>query len=321
MKAIVQEGYGSFHVLKFKDIEKPRPKLDEVLIRNIASSINGGDFLIMKGKPFLLRFSVGMPKPKFIAPGGDVAGVVEMVGRDVKRFQPGDEVFGDLSDNGFGAFAEYVCASENCIEKKAANTSFEEAAGSAQAAAVAYQGLMKGNIKSGMNVLIYGASGGIGTFAVQIAKSFDTEVTAVSSGKNHPLLYALGADHCIDYKKEDFTRHNKKYDLILATVGYRSIFDYKNALSSTGVHVATGGDMRQIMQPIFLGAMMSRNGGKTFKSLSHRQSQADLNTIRDLFEQKKIKTVIDKTFDLKHTVEAMKYYAKGRTVGKIIIEI
>ncbi|HOO32908.1 MAG TPA: NAD(P)-dependent alcohol dehydrogenase [Thermotogota bacterium] len=321
MKAIVQDGYGSFHVLKFREIDKPQTGDEDVLIRNNASSVNGGNLLIMRGKPFLLRFSLGLPKPGFIVPGGDVAGIVEEIGKNVTQFKPGDAVFGDLSDTGFGAFAEYVRAPEKCLAAKPENISFEEAAGSAQAAAVAYQGLLKGKIKSGMKVLIYGASGGIGTFAVQIAKTFDTEVTAISSGRNHQLLYSLGADHCIDYKEEDFTKQEKKYDLILATVGYRSIFDYKNALSPTGIHVATGGDMKQILQPLFLGAMMSRSGGKTFTSLSHKQSQADLLFINRLFEEEKIKTVIDREFELKHTVDAMKYYAKRRTVGKVIITI
>jgi len=321
MKAIVQDGYGSFHVLKFTEIEKPKLDEDAVLIRNVASSINGGNLLIMQGKPYLIRFSMGLPKPKFLVPGGDVAGIVEEVGNKVSHFKVGDKVFGDLSDDGFGAFAEFVSAPEKCLAEKPENISFEEAAGSAQAAAVAYRGLLKGKITSGMKVLVYGASGGIGTFAVQIAKTFDTEVTAVSSSKNHELLFSLGADHCIDYQQEDFTKNKKKYDLILATVGYRSIFDYKNALESKGVHVATGGDMKQIMQPIFLGALMSKKGGKTFTSLSHKQNRQDLLFIKELFEAGKLKTVIDKEYDLKHTSEAMKYYAKGRTVGKIIISI
>ena len=321
MKAIVQDGYGSFHVLKFTEIEKPRLDENAVLIRNVASSINGGNLLIMQGKPYLIRFSMGLPKPKFLIPGGDVAGIVESVGAKVMRFKIGDKVFGDLSDAGFGAFAEFVSAPEKCIAEKPENVIFEEAAGSAQAAAVAYRGLLKGRITSGMKVLIYGASGGIGTFAVQIAKTFDTEVTAVSSSKNHEILFSLGADRCIDYQKEDFTKSKKKYDLILATVGYRSIFDYKNALETNGIHVATGGDLKQMMQPIFLGALMSKKGGKTFTSLSHKQTQEDLLFIKKLFEEGKLKTIIDKEYDLKYTPDAMKYYAKGRTVGKIIIRI
>jgi NADPH:quinone reductase-like Zn-dependent oxidoreductase len=226
MKAIIQTAYGEpADVLEIREVEKPAPKENEVLIKIQAASITFGDLAAVKGEPVLARLSLGLREPKLKTPGKDVAGVVEAVGADVKQFKPGDEVFGDLSESGWGAYAEYVSVPEHALVQKPANVTFEAAAAVPESAVVALQGLQdKGGIQSGQKVLIYGASGGIGTFAVQIAKSFETEVTGVCSTRNLEMVHSLGADHVIDYTKEDFTQNGGQYDLILATAGYRSIF-------------------------------------------------------------------------------------------------
>ena len=217
MKAIVYNKYGPPDVLELKEVEKPIPKDNQVLVKVHAASVNYGNLVLLKGKPFLARFAFGLLKPKYSIPGGDIAGRVEAVGKNVKQFQPGDEVFGDLSGCGWGGFAEYVSVPENVLALKPANMSFEEAAAVPMAAVTALQGLRdKGKIQSGQKVLINGASGGVGTFAVQIAKSFGAEVTGVCSTRNLDIVRSIGADHVIDYTKEDFTEKTQRYDLILA---------------------------------------------------------------------------------------------------------
>jgi len=236
MKAIVQTAYGEpSDVLEFKEIEKPVPKGDEVLIKIQAASITFGDLAAVKGEPAIARLSLGLREPKIKTPGKDVAGVVEAVGANVRQFKPGDEVFGDLSESGWGAYAEYVAVPERALVQKPANVTFEAAAAVPESAVVALQGLQdKGDIQSGQRVLIYGASGGIGTFtfAVQIAKSFDTEVTGVCSTRNLEMVRSLGADHVIDYTVEDFTQNGEQYDLILATAG--SCLSARRSLHSNG---------------------------------------------------------------------------------------
>src|SRR6476620_3981356 len=220
MKAIVCDKYGSPDVLELKEIKKPSPTENQVLVKVHAASLNFGNLVLLKGKPFLARFAFGLMKPKYSIPGGDIAGKVEAVGKDVKLFQVGDEVFGDLSGCGWGGFAEYVTVPEYALAIKPTNISFEEAAATPMAGVTALQGLRdKGKIKSGQKVLIHGASGGVGTFAVQIAKSFEAEVTGVCSTRNVDILQSIGADHIIDYKKEKFTENNLQYDLILGVNG------------------------------------------------------------------------------------------------------
>jgi NADPH:quinone reductase-like Zn-dependent oxidoreductase len=255
MKAIVYTEYGPPDVLQLKEVEKPTPKDNEVLIKVHAASVNYSDWAFVRGEPFMVRLmGSGLLKPKNTILGADIAGRVEAVGRSVKQFQPGDEVFGDLSECGWGGFAEYVSVPENALTLKPANMTFEEAAAVPQAALVALQGLRdKGQIQPGQKVLINGASGGIGTFAVQIAKSFGAEVTGVCSTRNLDMVRSIGADHVIDYTQEDFTQNGQRYDLILAAGGYRSIFDYKRALSPKGIYVSTGGSMAQTFQAMLLG--------------------------------------------------------------------
>jgi len=319
MKAIVQTAYGEpSEVLEVREIEKPIPKENEVLIKIQAASITFGDLTAVKGEPFIGRLWTGLREPKLKTPGKDVAGQVEEIGANVTEFEPGDEVFGDVSECGWGAFAEYVSVPENVLVQKPANIAFEAAAAVPESAVVALQGLRKGKIQSGQKVLIYGASGGIGTFAVQIAKSFDTEVTGVCSTRNVEMVRSLGADHVIDYTKEDFTQNGQQYDLILATAGYRSIFDYKRALAPGGHYVVTGGEMAQIFQPMLLGPLAS-SGGRTMTNLSMKSDKEDLAYVKELIEAGKVKPLIDKSYPLSELPEAFQYYAEGRSRGKVVV--
>jgi NADPH:quinone reductase-like Zn-dependent oxidoreductase len=276
---------------------------------------------MIRGKPFVARLtSGGLVKPKYKIPGGDIAGQIETVGRNVKQFEPGDEVYGDLGDCGFSGFAEYACASENALALKPIGITFEEAAAVPQAALVALEGLLdKGQIQPGQKVLINGASGGIGTFAVQIAKSFGAEVTGVCGTSNLDLVRSLGADHVIDYTKEDFTRSGQRYDLILATAGHRSIFDYKRALSPRGIYVATNLD--QIFPAMLLGPWISLIGSKKLTFLSHKPNQKGLVHMKELLEAGKVKPVIDRHYPLNEAAEALQYYGEGHVRGKVIITV
>jgi len=254
MKAIVNHKYGSPDVLELKDVEKPTPGDDEVLIKVHAASVNAFDWHMLRADPFFIRLMSGLLKPKRNILGADVAGQVEAVGGNVKQFKPGDDVYGVTAGCRSGSFAEYVCAGENVIALKPSNITFEQAAAVPLAAVTALQGLRnKGHIQPGQKVLINGASGGVGTFAVQIAKSFGAEVTAVCSTRNLDRVHSLGADQIIDYTQEDFTKKGQHYDLILAANGNRSIFDYKRALSPKGIYVLAGGSMAQFYQFVLLG--------------------------------------------------------------------
>jgi NADPH:quinone reductase-like Zn-dependent oxidoreductase len=318
MKAMMYTQYGPPDVLKLTEAAKPVPKDDEVLIKVRASSVTFGDLAAVKGEPFMVRFTLGLREPKFKIPGKDVTGQVEAVGADVKQFKPGDEVFGDLSGCGWGAYAEFVSVPENVLVQKPANLTFEAAGAVPESAVVALQGLHQGQIQSGQKVLIYGASGGIGTFAVQIAKSFETEVTGVCSTRNLEMVHSLGADHVIDYTKEDFTKKGQQYDLILATAGYRSLFDYKRALAPGGHYVATGGEMAQIFQPMLLGTLVSSDGRK-MTNLAMKPDKEDLTYIKELIEASKVTPVIDKSYSLSELPEAFRYYAEGRSRGKVVV--
>jgi len=321
MKAMVYSQYGSLEVLKLEQVEKPVPQENEVLIKVKAASVTFGDLAAVNGEPFMVRFTLGLRQPKYKILGKDVSGVIETSGGNVKRFEPGDEVFGDLSACGWGAYAEYVCVPENVLALKPVNNSFEQAAAVPESAVVALQGLRdKGHIQSGQKVLIYGASGGIGTFAVQIAKSYGAEVTGVCSTRNIELVRSLGAEHVIDYTQEDFTQNGQRYDLILATAGYRSIFDYRWALNPTGKYVATGGSMAQIFQPMLLGPWLS-TGGRKMSSLAMMPNINDLVEVKKLIEAGKVVPVIDRSFPLHELPEALRYYAAGHSRGKVIITV
>lgn len=322
MKAIVQTRYGPPDILRLEEIPKPIPSDDEVLVAVRASSVNYGNLALVRGEPFLARLWSGLRQPRDKTPGGDVAGRVEAVGSNVSQFRPGDEVFGDLSACGFGAFAEYVSAPESALALKPANLTFEEAAAVPQAALVALQGLRdKGQLQAGQKVLIIGAAGGNGTFAVQIAKAFGAEVSGVCSTRSVDLVRSIGADHVIDYTQEDFTQSGRRYDLIFATAGYHSIFDYKRALSPTGVYVSAGGAMAQIFQGMLLGPLLSLGGSQKLTYLYHRPNQQDLVFMKELIEAGKVAPVIDRCYPLSKVAEALRYYGEGHSQGKVIIHV
>jgi NADPH:quinone reductase-like Zn-dependent oxidoreductase len=319
MKAIVYYNYGSPDVLKLEEVEKPTPKEDEVLVKVHTASLNAGDWAMLTGEPFYLRLAWGLPKPKHKILGLDIAGRVEAVGESVKQFQPGDEVFGEA---GIGAFTEYRCVTEDKLAHKPTNSSFEEAAAVPEAAVVALQGLRdKGQIQPGQKVLINGASGGIGTFAVQIAKSFGAEVTGVCSTSKLDMVRSIGADQVIDYTQEDFTKSGQRYDLILAANGYHPISDYKRALSPEGIYVCTGGSLAQIFQSILLGPLMSRTGSKKMGNSAKRPNQRDLVFMKELLEAGKVVPVIDRRYPLSEVPEALRYLGEGHARGKVVITV
>jgi NADPH:quinone reductase-like Zn-dependent oxidoreductase len=265
---------------------------------------------------------MGLFRPKNSIPGADIAGQVEEVGRNVKQFQPGDGVFGDISACGAGGFAEYVSVPEKFLVRKPANVTFEEAAAIPMAALTALQGLRdEGKIQPGQKVLIQGASGGVGTFAVQIAKSFGALVTAVCSTRNVDMARSIGADHVIDYTKEDFTRNGQPYDLILAANGYHSLSDYKRALTPGGIYVMAGGKPAQMFQALLFGSWMSEKGGRKMGLVSAKPDQQDLILMKELFEAGKVRSVIDRCYPLKEAVDAMRYLGTGHARGKIVVTI
>lgn len=321
MKAIVYEKYGPPDVLELKEVAKPTPKDGEVLIKVHAASVNAADWHLLTADIFLVRLmGMGLFKPKNTILGADVAGRVEAVGPNVKQFQPGDEVFGDIAGYGFGSFAEYVAVPESAVALKPANLTFEEAAAVPLAAVTALQGLRdQGRIQPGQKVLINGASGGVGTFAVQIAKAFGAEVTAVCSPRNVDQARSLGADHVIDYTRKDFTENGQRYDLILAANGYHPLSAYKRALSPQGIYVMAGGSTTQMFQALLLGAWMSEKGGKKLGALTAKANQKDLLIIKELLEGGKVVPVIDKHYPLSDTAEALRYLGQGHARGKVVI--
>ena len=317
MKAIVYTQYGPPDVLQFIEVAKPTPKDDEVLIRIRAASVNPLDWRLLRGKPWFARFLIGgLRKPKVTRPGVDVAGQIEAVGRNVKQFKPGDEVFGA----GRGAFAEYVCTVEDKLALKPTNLSIEGAAAVPVAAISALQGLRdKGRIQQGQKVLVDGAGGGVGTFAVQIAKSFGAEVTAVCSTRNLDTARSIGADHVIDYTREDFTKSGQRYDLILAANAYHSIFDYWRALSPNGIYVMVGGGGAQILQALLLGPILSLMGSKKTSFIMAKIDKKDLVLLKDLLETGKLVPIIDRRYPLSDVAEAFRYLEEGHARGKVVI--
>lgn len=322
MKAMVYTQYGPPDVLQLKEVEKPTPQANEVLIKIHAASVNAADWHVLKADPFIARFDAGLFKPKFPILGADIAGVVESIGTGVTQFKPGDAVYGDLSGCGWGGFAEYVAVPENVLALKPTNISFTEAASVPMAALTALQGLRdRGQIRAGQKVLINGASGGVGTFAVQIAKSFGAEVTAVCSTSKLDMVRSIGADHVIDYTKEDFTRNGQQYDLILAANGYHSLFAYKRALAPNGIYVMTGGTLSQIFQAMLLGSLVSKFGNKKLYGLLARPDPTDLAYMKDLIEAGKVIPVIDRCYPLAETAEAIRYVDAGHARGKVVISM
>ena len=324
MKAVVCTKYGSPDVLQLKEVEKPAPKDNEVLVKVHAASLNAADLEYLRGV-FVVRLLYRGPlKPKNTIPGSDVAGRIEAVGRNVKQFQPGDEIWGDLSyPLSFGTFAEYVCIPEDALRLKPASMTFEEAAAVPTAALVALQNLRdKREIQPGQKVLINGAGGGTGTFAVQLAKYFGAEVTGVDSTAKLDLLRSIGADHVIDYTQEDFTENGQHYDLIIDVVVHRWIFDYKRALSPKGICVFVGGSMTRLFLNVFLGRLISMTSSKRMGLVPWKPNKKeDLDFIKELFEAGKVKPVIDKRYPLSEVPEALRYLEEGHAQGKVVITL
>ncbi len=322
MKAIVFTEYGSPNRLQIKEVEKPTPKDDEVLVKVHASSINSWDWEFQSGTSFINRLLFGLfkPKPDKQILGADIAGTVEEVGKNVTRFQLGEDVFGDLWDS-WGGFAEYACVPERSLELKPVNSTFWEAAAVPQAGVLALQGLRKtGQIQHGQKVLINGAGGGVGTFAVQLAKLNGTEVTGVDKSHKLEVVRSVGADHVIDYTKEDFTQNGQRYDLILDVQGVRSMFDYKRALSPHGTYAMVGGDMPRMLQALFFRLWGSITGGQKFRFVAEGPNKG-LADLKELIEAGKLVPVVDKRYKLSELPEAFRYFTEGRHVGKIVVDI
>jgi len=323
MKAIIRTRYGSPDVLELAEVETPAPKDDEVLIRVHAASVNAADWhLLTADIPLIRLMGEGFIRPRVRILGADVAGRVEKVGGGVKALKPGDDVFGDLAGCGWGAFAEYACAREDVLALKPAGVTFEEAAAVPLAAVTALQGLRDtGRIRPGQRAAIYGASGGVGTFAVQIAKSLGAEVTAVCSSKNLETARRIGADHVIDYTREDFATGGRRYHLILACNGSHPIRYYTRALEPGGIYVMSGGSASQIFQAIILGPVVSRKGVREVRALSASSNPKDLATVKELLEAGAIKPVIDRRFPLSQAAEAFLYLGEGHARWKVVMTI
>lgn len=323
MKAIVYTKYGPPDVLQLKEVAKPESKDNQVLVKVHAASANALDYRRFEATSALGRFmDEVLLKAINKVLGADIAGRVEAVGANVKQFHPGDEVFG-VSAGSMGGFAEYACTAENNVALKPANLSFEAAAAVPVAALTALQGLRdKGQIQPGQKVLINGASGGVGTFAVQIAKSFGAEVTAVCSTRNFSLMRSIGADHIIDYTKEDFTNEGQRYDLILAVNGYHPILDYRRALNPKGICVVVGGFLSQVFQAMLLGPLVSRAGSKKMGFMGiAKTNQKDLVFMEELLVAGKVVPVIDRCYPLSEVAEAIRYLVEVHARGKVIVTV
>jgi NADPH:quinone reductase-like Zn-dependent oxidoreductase len=322
MKAIVNSRYGGPEVLELKDVEKPTPQDNEVLVKVRATSVNAADWHSLRGTPLIFRFQFGLPNPKITILGGDVAGEVEAVGAAVTQFQPGDAIFGDASASGFGAFAEYVAVPEHLLVPKPATIPFEQAAAVPLAATTALQALRRaGEIRPGDKVLINGATGGVGSFAVQIAKSYGAEVTGVCNPKKMDTVRAMGADHVIDYTQEDFTRNGQQYDVIIDIAANHSAFAYRRAMSPQGRYVFVGfSTMLHMIGIVILGAWLSRTTSQDFIFMGMAQpNQQDLKVLSDLLEAGKIAPCIDRTYPLSGVPDAIRYMEDRLVHGKLVI--
>ena len=321
MKAYVFRNYGNPDVLKLEEFEKPTPKENEVLVKVQAASVNALDWHLLTADIFLVRLmGGGLLKPKNIRLGADVAGLVEAVGTNVTQFKPGDAVFGDVAPWDGGGFAEYVCVPEKAFALKPANLSFEQAAAVPVAGITALQGLRdKGLVQPGQQVLINGAAGGVGTFAVQIAKHLGAEVTAVCSTRNLEQARSLGATNVIDYTREDFTKADRQYDLILAVNGFHPLSAYKRALKPEGRYIMAGGSMAQIFQGMLMGTGRSKTTGKIMGSVSARASQKDLVTLAGLLQEGRITAVIEKSYPFSQAPEAIRHLGSGHARAKVVI--
>ncbi|RKN81610.1 NAD(P)-dependent alcohol dehydrogenase [Ulvibacterium marinum] len=321
MKAIRNEKYGLPNVLQLKEVERPVPKNNEVLVKVHASSINSWDWDYLTGRPRLYRLFFGLFKPKHKILGADIAGQVLSVGGEVKLFKPGDMVYGDLSAYNWGGFAEFVCADENLLSTKPANLTYEEAAAVPQAGVLALQGLRhNGDIEEGHKVLINGAGGGVGTFALQLAKLWGAEVTAVDRSDKLDVLLDLGADFVIDYQKENFTKTEKKYDLILDVIAKKPLSKYKSVLNPNGAFVVVGGSVTLLLK-LALKSIFPKKSDRKMGILMHKPNRQDLKILQELLESGKLKPIVDQSFPLAKTRDAFTYYGKNLVKGKIVITV
>lgn len=322
MKAVVYTRYGSPDVLEFKEVERPTPKDNEVLIRVYAASVNSVDLHLLRGEPFLTRLRSGLLKPRKQILGADIVGRVEAVGGSVTRFKAGDDVFGDLSRAGFGGFAEYVCAREDALAMKPAYIPFVYAAAAPMEAVTALRALRdRGHIMPGHKVLIDSASGGVGTFAVQIAKALGAEVTAVCAASKVELVRSLGADHVVDYTRDGFTDNAQRYDLILAAKRYHSLAGYERMLTPTGTYVVYGSSMARRFRATLLDPLDSKARGKKIGDVQAGPDTKDLTIVKELLETGKVVPVIDSSYPLSKLAEAMRYLETGEARGKVVISV
>ena len=319
MRAAVIDRYGTPEVMELREVATPTPRAGEVLVRVHAASVNDWDWGLLRGTSFAIRMLHGLFRPKVRIIGGDIAGRVEEVGKDVKAFRPGDAVYGDLCMCGFGAFAEYARAPEACLAHKPPGMTFEQAAAIPQAGMLAVQGLIDvGRIRSGQTLLLNGAGGGVGTIALQIARLHDVEVTAVDKAGKLDMLRAMGAHHVIDYLEEDFTRHGNRYDLILDVKTNRSPLAYARALRPHGTYATVGGSIPRLLQAVVLGPLVSRVSDKHLRLVTLKPNK-DLAYMNELFEAGKLVPVIDRTYTLADVPEALRRFGTGDHRGKIIV--
>ena len=320
MKAIVYHEYGPPNVLKLEEVEKPTPRDDQIQVKVHAVSVNRSDWEGLIGKPLYARMG-GLRKPSNYILGSDVAGRVEMVGKDNKEFQPGDAVFGEMEDYHNG-FAEYVCTRGKSWVHKPTSMTFEQAAAIPQAGVIALQGIRdKAQLQPGQKVLINGAGGGAGSIAVQLAKNSGAEVTGVDNTGKLDFMRSLGANHVIDYTREDFTRNRKQYDFILDLIAYRSSFAYARALKPNGSYYAVGGSVATFLQFLLLGPWIRRTSGKKVSLLVVQRNRKDLEAIAELCESGKVRLNIDQQYLLREVPEALRYFGEERTRGKIVITV
>ncbi len=320
MKAVVYSRYGAAEVLQPAEVPTPVPKDNEVLVKVQAASVNSWDWDLVTGKPLLYRLLFGIFRPRYPIIGSDIAGRVEAVGKDVTQFKPGDEVFGDISGSGFGAFAEYACAPAKVLALKIPSMTFEQAAATPQAGVLALQGLRQGQLAAGQKVLINGAGGGVGTFAVQMAKVAGAQVTAVDRADKLDLLRSLGAAHVMDYRREDFTKTAHTYDLILDMVAWHSVADCRRALNPGGRYVIVGGKVGALIKTATLSSW-SKPEGKQVGLLVHKPNAKDLHELNLMFRAGTVVPVIDRLYPLSETAEAVRYLGEGHVRGKVVITL
>jgi NADPH:quinone reductase-like Zn-dependent oxidoreductase len=320
MKAIIFDHYGPPEDLTLQEIPAPEPKANEVLVSVRAAALNAADWHVMRADPFLVRLKCGFVKPRRQRLGADVAGVVLSVGSGVTRFKAGDEVFGCLPLDAWGSYAEQVCAAQDILALKPAQASFDEAAAVPLAALTALQALRDvGQLQAGQKVLINGASGGVGSFAVQIAKALGAEVTAVCSSRNAEPARAMGADHVLDYAKVDFTQEDQRYDVIVAANGYHPLAAYKRALTPQGRYAMVGGTGKQMAEAVLFGPRQSEKGGRRLGRVDMKPNQADMQLLAGLLDAGKLKPLIDRRFSLAQVPQAIRYLEEGHARGKVVI--